>query len=215
MKYIAVLDYDHLDNGIFLTAMARSLARQDGVRPIIVHGESAYTERLIQTGMMREDARIRCIKDLNNRLVALFADQGVSTIGINGYQRSFIARENDTLRMDKTYFDQLPARPALLLSNIIANLDSGGQEVIPLDRYLEFLRSELQPDEIFIFANDENEPAGSTPELPNEISHDELSEELREKYIPGEFRNINIRFRLVTAEKFGNVPNLTASTLLT
>lgn len=214
MTYIAVLDYDHLDNGIFLTAMARSLARQDGVRPIIIHGESAYTERLIQTGMMREDARIRCIKDLNNRLVALFADQGVSTIGINGYQRSFIARENGTLRMDKSYFNRLPARPVLLLSNIVANVESGGQEVIPLDGYLEFLRSELQPDEIFIFATGENEPGGSTLELPSEISHDELSKELREKYIPGEFQNSNSRFRLVTAEKFGNLPNLTASTLL-
>ncbi len=74
MDYIAVLDYEHLDNGMFLTAFAKALSQQKS-RGIILHGDSEYTERLIQTGIMREEATIRAMKDLNHRLVALFADE--------------------------------------------------------------------------------------------------------------------------------------------
>lgn len=214
LNYIAALDYEHLDNGIFLTAVARSLAKQTGVRPVIVHGDSAYTERLIQTGMMRKDARLRCVKDLNNRLVGLFADQGVSTIAINGYQRAFIERRDGSLEIDKTYYDQLPIQPVLLLSNIIANRDNREQEVVPLDEYIDFLQSELQPDELFIFSGSESESPESFTEMASEISRKDLSSEFRNRYIPKEFHNFNTHFRLVTAEKFENVPDLTSMTLL-
>ena len=49
---------------------------------------SEYTDRLMQTGMMREDARKRAVMDLNRRLITLFADHGVSAIGLNGFQKN-------------------------------------------------------------------------------------------------------------------------------
>ena len=85
MDFLAILDYEHLDNGVFLTSFAKSLAQKEK-RGLIIHGDSEHTERIIQTGVMRDEARIRAIKELNHRLVALFADEGVSTIALNGFQ---------------------------------------------------------------------------------------------------------------------------------
>lgn len=64
-SFIAVLDHEHLENSIFLTSFAKSLAQLGDRKGIVIHGDSPYTDRLIQTGMMREDARLRAIKDLN------------------------------------------------------------------------------------------------------------------------------------------------------
>ena len=40
--------------------------------------------------MNHNNAIIRSIKDLNHRIVALLADNSVSGIGINGYQKNII-----------------------------------------------------------------------------------------------------------------------------
>ena len=114
--YIAVLDYDHLDNGLFLKTFANAIANHKE-RGLILHSDSQYTDRIIQTGVMREDARIRAIKDLNNRLIALFADEGISAIGLNGYQRELISMAGDDITIDVEQLNKLPDQPVLLLSS--------------------------------------------------------------------------------------------------
>lgn len=210
MKYIAVIDYDHLDNGVFLTSLARSLSQQQGnadLYPIIIHSDSKYTERIIQTGVMREEATVRSIKDLNNRLVALFADEGVSAIGINPYQRNVITRQDGSLTLNKSFLDTLPHQSVLLLSTLIQNADEGILEPLSLPQLATFLYNELQADELFLFSkSDESEIF--TDKSETNLSWQAMDPEFREHEIPDEFDNFGQPVRITTARDFNQLPNL-------
>lgn len=214
MQYLAALDYEHLDNGVFLTSLARAISRQQNVRPILIHSDSEYTERVIQTGVMRADARIRSIKDLNHRLIALLADQGVSTIGINSYQREFITLENDTLSLDKDYFNSLPRQSALLLSTLVFDKQSEKPVPVSLNRLASFLDNVLSPDEFFIFSASDTDELFSKEEKPPRMKWADLDQEYRETFIPQEFREFNSPLRLTTAREFDYIPNLEKTSLI-
>lgn len=195
MTYIAALDYEHLDNGVFLASLGKALGQQEGVRSIIVHGESAYTERLIQTGIMREEAQVRCIKDLNRRLVGLFADHGVATIGLNGYQKQLVAMKDGELTLDTAFIDRLPALPVLLLSNLVLDMATRQAVPCPLPRYIDFLSRELAADEIFLFSTrDLQQPGTEAPESGETI--------------PKDLKNLTVNARLTTPSAFANLPDL-------
>lgn len=211
MRYIAALDYDHLDNGVFLTTLARSLSQQgqdEDLNPIIVHSDSEYTERIIQTGVMRDEATIRSVKDLNNRLVALFADEGVSAIGINPYQRKFITLTDGKLQLDHSFLDTLPHQPVLLLSSLVYDTEKDEAVVIDLTRLMTFLCDELGPDQLFIFSkSDEAEVFTDSPSQKN-LRWDNLDESFRKSQIPDDFVDLNYTVRLTTARDFNQIPNL-------
>ncbi|PAU95795.1 hypothetical protein CK503_01675 [Aliifodinibius salipaludis] len=211
MKYIAAVDYDHLDNGVFLTSLARSLSQQQGnadLRPIIIHSDSEYTERIIQTGVMRDEATIRSIKDLNNRLVALFADEGVSAIGINPYQRNLITLQNGTLKLDHSFFDTLPSQSTLLLSTLIQNDDKDQIESLSLPRLVTFLQKELETDELFLFSKSDESEIFTDKKTETDISWDTMDSEFRKQQIPDEFNNFNHPVKIATARDFNQLPNL-------
>jgi hypothetical protein len=211
MKYIAALDYAHLDNPIFLTTLARSLSQQQkksGVRSIILHSDSAYTERVIQTGVMRDEARIRAVKDLNHRLVALFADEGISTIGINPSQRNFITLSEGQLKMDHSFLDHLSRQPVLLLSTLVQNVDAKLPAVFDLAKMASFLADELRADELIIFSkSDESEIFTNTDQV-DEMNWKTLDDSFRETRIPDEFAHLNRPIRLTSARDFNQVPDL-------
>lgn len=211
MKYIAALDYDHLDNGVFLTTLARSLSQQQAKeesRPIIVHSNSKYTERIIQTGVMRDEATIRSIKDLNNRLVALFADQGVSTVGINPNRRKMITRKNGVLSLDHSFFDTLPRRSVLLLSTLIHNIDTGKIEVLSLPKLVSFLDKELGVDQLFIFSKSDKSEIFTADLQQKQMYWESLEEGFIENQIPNEFIQFNTPVILTNARDFNQIPNL-------
>jgi len=139
--YLALLDYNHLDNTLFLTAFAKALAQHGNRKGIIVHGDSSHTERLIQTGMMRQDAQKRAVRDLNRRMIGLLADEGVSAIGLHGEQKELIRNESGTLVLDHKQLKKLPEIPVLLLSNLVA--DAGSTSMVPLEKLGPFLAQEL------------------------------------------------------------------------
>lgn len=214
MQYLAALDYKHLDNGVFLSTFARAISRQNNVRPIIIHGESEYTERVIQTGVMREDAVVRSIKDLNHRLIALLADQGVSTIGINGYQRELITLENDTLSLDKDYFDQLPSQSALLLSTLVLDKEKGAPAPVKLQKLASFLQEELSVDELFIFSASDSDELFTKEKKPSEMKWNSLDDTYLDEFIPQEFCRFNRPLRLTTAREFDSIPELDKTSLI-
>lgn len=207
MDYIAVLDFEHLDNGLFLTAFAKAVASHKGARGIVLHGESEYTERLIQTGMMREEARIRAIKDLNHRLVALFADQGVAAIGLNSFQRGLISEYESGLAVDIHQIQSLPEVPLLLLSNLIQTGESGKPAPYPLAPLAFLLRKSLEIDEIFIFSLDDRDEIIKCTESDG-ISVSDLDPGYVERVIPTEFRNSDQTVRITTASAFASYPDL-------
>ena len=210
MDFIAVIDFEHLDNGVFLTAFSRSLAQLKDKRGLIIHGDSEYTNRLIQTGMMREDAVIRAAKDLNHRLIALFADNGIATIGLNGYQRSLIKQSSGSLIFDDAQFKKLPHQPMLLLSNLVSAESGTTPLPIPLAEYASFLKKSTGADDILVFNLDDRSEF-IKQDQPEEVLYKSLSPQVIERQIPEEFRGKKIDFRLLSANSLSNYPAKTGS----
>jgi hypothetical protein len=202
MDFIAVLDYEHLDNGMFLTAFARSLARKKS-RGIIIHSDSEYTDRLIQTGMMREDAQLRSIKDLNHRLIALFADQGVSAIGINGYQKSLITMGSDGIKIDSKQIGQLPEYPMLLLSSLAYHPGKHKPVPLKLSELSISLKNTLSVNMVTVFSIKDSSSILNEG-FPKQLIPNETEPEFRQKYIPESFHNVEETVLLTTADAFGH-----------
>ena len=213
MPYIAVLDYEHLDNGLFLNAFAKSLAQHENPG-IIIHSDSKYTERIIQTGVMRTDARIRAMKDLNHRLIALFADHGVAAIGLNGYQKGMIRISTDEgLQIDSEQFRNLPPQPAMVISALAEIENSNQPEPVPLAEFAGMLKSALQLDDIFVFSAKENSEV-IKQDFPEKVSWDKSDSEFRNEQLPAEFRDSDLKLRLTTAGSFAKYPDLSESTYI-
>ena len=217
MRYLAALDHEHLDNGVFLTSLARSLAEQqknEDISPIIVHTDSAYTERIIQTGVMRDEATTRSLKGLNKRLVTLFADQGVSTIGINPYKKNFITLQDGTLSLDRSFLQDLPSRPVLLLSTLVQDLDQDKKVFVPLSKMFRFLSETLETDERFIFSKSDEAEIFTHPHNPQTMRWSSMESSFREKQIPDELEDIDIRVRLTSARDFNQLPEVKNTILI-
>lgn len=200
MNFLAVLDYEHLDNGMFLTAFARSLARQEK-SGIIIHGDSEYTDRLIQTGMMRKDARLRAIRDLNNRLVALFADEGVSTIGLNGHQKSLLRYRDDEIIVDENQFNRFPSQPMLLISGLAEVHSNPFPKALSLPHLALSLQNSLGIDEITIFSTDERSNIVKG-DFPMELIPGKSDSVFLEKHVPESFHRFGHKVTLTTADEF-------------
>lgn len=151
MKYIAILDYHHLDNGMFMKSFAESFSAQKACQAIILHGDSPYTERLLQTGILRNDAVLRSTKDLNNRIIALLADNGVSGIGINGYQRDIITRNSGSITINKEWINNRPRGTHLVLSNLVKDQKNEKIIPVPLNELATILSKELKADAVIYF----------------------------------------------------------------
>lgn len=213
MDYIAVLDYEHLDNGLFLSAFAKAVAKHKK-RGIIIHGESKYTERLIQTGIMRDEATVRAIKDLNHRLVALFADEGVSTIGVNGYQRSLIKETDGFFEIDVEQFQKFPEHPTLLISSLIDSDESDQPKPISVATLAYELKKGLNIDDVILFSTAEGGDI-IKQDLPAELSRKSPSDpNFIEKHVPKDFHDIDYKVTLTTARDFTNYPLLKNATAI-
>ncbi len=207
MQYLAALDYEHLDNSMFLTVLAPSISKQGQTQPIILHAGSAYTERILQTGVLRDDAQIRGQKDLNHRLVALFADQGVSAVGINGHQRKLIKLKNDKLRMDVQFFNRLPQQSVLVLSSLVWNVSDSKPAAISLTRLSRFLQKKMEIEKLFIFSKSDKKMMESDEKLMKK-NWDDLSESFKKEHLPEEFQEYKNSLYLTSARSFQFLPEM-------
>ncbi|WP_340102944.1 hypothetical protein [Rhodohalobacter sp. 8-1] len=206
IDYIAVLDHDHLDNGLFLKTFANALAKHQH-RGLIIHSDSQYTDRIIQTGVMRDDARKRAIKDLNNRLIALLADEGVSAIGLNGYQRELISMTNGNISVDVEQLKKLPEQPVLLLSSLIYSHDSQQPVSAPLADVTASLQEALNVEHTFLFARSDDSEL-IKKELPESLEDVPDEKEFLQNNVPEEFQENTVSAKLISANDFRNYPNL-------
>jgi len=203
MQYVAALDHEHLDNGVFLTSLAKSISQQKDTRPILIHGDSEYTERVMQTGVMRGEATLRSIKDLNHRLITLFADQGISAIGINGYQRNFITKDGEDLKLDASFFEGLPSQPLLLISTLVWDTQRETPVPMGLAEMGIFLRSKLKAEQLFAFSSSEKDEI-FVSDKPRELTWNNLPEHFAKEHLPKEFHRFNKSLRLANARDFHN-----------
>ncbi|MBO6570968.1 hypothetical protein GYB29_12750 [bacterium] len=202
--YVALIDFDHLDHPVFLKSLAQSLSAHKTRKGILIHGDSEYTNRLMQTGMMREDARERAIMDLNHRLVSLFADHGVSTIGLQGFQKELIQKTESGLQLNKKVFDGLPYSPMLLISSLIS--DGEGRTYIPPTELAEFLVQELKDHELVLFSQDHDSDIFTQNSNAKEVKWSELSDEFKEKNLSEEQLQITNPAILTTGISFSGWP---------
>jgi hypothetical protein len=204
-QYVALLDFEHLDHSVFLKSLAQSLSAHKTRKGILIHGDSEYTNRLMQTGMMREDARKRSIMDLNHRLVALFADHGVSTIGLHGYQKELITKKDGKLSLNRKVYDELPDSPLLLISSLV-NSDDNSEYITPVE-LAEFLTKELDNHELVIFSQDHNSDIFTTSDEEKNLKWDQLSTSFKEKHLSDEQLKIQNSVILTTGMSFSEWPN--------
>lgn len=210
-SFIAVLDHEHLENSIFLASFAKSLAQLGDRKGIVIHGDSPYTDRLIQTGMMREDARLRAIKDLNKRLIGLFADQGIATIGIHGFQKGLIARRENDIEVDTKALNAFHSSPNLLLSNLI---EENGETVhLPLPEFTRSIKQNIEESEILLFSKNEKDEI-LISDSRSEFSWSDIPESFAKESIPDEFQNFGHSVKITTATDFANWPNLKKVTFI-
>lgn len=207
MQYIVAIDHDHLDDGMFLSDLARAITQHNNTRSIILHGDSEYTERVIQTGVMRDEAEIRSQKDLNHRLVALFADEGISAVGMNGYQRNSIIIENDKLKLNKKFFNRLPDQSALILSTLVWDVNKSAPVPISLPKMSFFIQKKLDVNKLFSFNKSDDDFDAADKEEENK-DWATLSDHFANKYLPDEFHGFNRPLTLTTARDFRLWPNL-------
>jgi hypothetical protein len=205
ISFIAVLDHEHLENSIFLTSFAKSLAKLGGRKGIVIHGDSPYTDRLIQTGMMREDARLRAIKDLNKRLIGLFADQGVPTIGLHAFQKGLIQKINGTLELDIDKLNALHDVPNLLISNLVE--ENGEATYVSLPEFTRSISAKLNETEILLFSKNEKDEI-LVSDSKTQLSWDSLPSDFANESLPKEFNDFGDPVKITTATDFANWPNL-------
>lgn len=125
-----ILDRANLDNALFLKTFAESIKKINPGKSIIVHGDSAYTDRIIQTGQLRETAIQRSIQDLNHRLVTFFADYGIACIGINGFQKEIVQYLDGEIKVKTNEIERLPEKTVIVLSSLAHN--KSDNKFIPL-----------------------------------------------------------------------------------
>lgn len=212
IDYIAVIDHDHLDNGLFLSSFAKAIAAHKH-RGLILHSDSAYTDRIIQTGVMREKARVRAIKDLNHRLIALFADHGVSAIGLNGYQREMISISEQKIEVDVNKIKKLPDQPVLLISSLIYSAKEQKPVSGSLALVARALKRSLNIEDLFLFTRNVDDEI-IKKELPVSISEAENSAEFIKMSVPVEFQDELIEGMLTTALEFQKYPDVKNATKL-
>ncbi len=153
--FICVLDYENLDNPLFLKSFAETLKKVSPEQCIILHADSAYTDRIVQTGVMRHEAQLRSIQDLNHRLITFFADYGLPCIGINGFQRGTVEiEENNRININATFINSLPKRTYLVLSSLGLHQSSQKIRPIPLPILIQEVSVQLGIEPIYVFDTD-------------------------------------------------------------
>lgn len=225
MSYIAVLDYENLDNGIFLQSFAEAISRhpQPG---LILHGDSEYTERILQTGVMRDEATRRAMKDLNLRLVALLADAGVPAISMHGYHKDAICQDQSGTLHVRPEILSHPPGTAMVLSALTGwvSPDGVGEQIstrkkgevgkdslappvpVKLPVLASVLSEQLKIKQIILFSQAKNADFIKT-DLPETISrqHDRM---FLEQHISDAFIESDVPVCLATTERFGRFDDL-------
>lgn len=194
--FIAVLDYKNLDNPLFLKSFAQALTKIPNSNSIIVHGDSDYTNRIIQTGVMRDEAMVRSTKDLNHRIVTFLADFGIACIGINGYQREMIVSKDGKTQINHSLLDKIPPNTLVVLSNLIRD-EQGQFRAYSLPELTEQISSERKFEDIYVFSTSDSDHLFTKNE-GNESEVIKLSDFFKHDYsnaLPSEFKKMAINFK--------------------
>ncbi len=154
--FICVLDHKNLDNPLFLKSFAETLKKVNPERCVIIHADSPYTDRIMQTGVMRDTAQLRSIQDLNHRLITFFADYGLPCIGINGFQRGTVTIDPSAdISVNTDFIKSLPKKTYLVLSSLALEISTQKTQYIPIIKFVQEVSDQLGIESIYLFTTDE------------------------------------------------------------
>lgn len=207
MQYIALLDYHHLDHSFFMKLFAESMALQKDCSGIILHGDSAYTDRLIQTGMLREDAVVRSTKDLNHRIIALLADNGIAGIGVNGYQKNIIRRKGEQLIVHNKWIEERPPGTHLVISNLVMDESQQMPVPVPLNNMAATLSKQLDCDTIILFPNNDTDDFVIRNDILLSAKNKSNNEKELSHRIPDDLKPLPDYCYLCSTMDFGKLPD--------
>ncbi|MDR9388400.1 MAG: hypothetical protein RI513_05300 [Balneolaceae bacterium] len=130
---ITTLEPAHLDHPMFMKQFATEMRTGlQGKRLLVLHGDSSFTEETIQQGIPREEAANQTARQLNRRLVALLADEGVSALGITLAQRGFTTYDetmDPPFWVNESAWRRLPAIPVICCATLVAKPAQDGTNV--------------------------------------------------------------------------------------
>ena len=189
IMHLICIDYKNLDNPLFLKSFAETLRQMGPARTLIVHADSAYTDRIVQTGIMREQARVRSLQDLNNRLVTFLSDAGVVCVGLNAFQRGFITRSDQKLHLKASILDGFPPRTHIVLSSLIQDIDLDTKVMLPLPELVNLLREQLPITSAGVFSPSEKDhiTISGASNTPGNVFFGKKEHEAILSQIPAEF----------------------------
>lgn len=204
MDYLLVIDHQHLDEPVFLKSLANALGQVSNKQGLIVHGDSSYTERIVQTGVMSDEAKKRSIKDLNIRLIALFADSGISAVGLNGYQQEIIRKADDDWKIKVDYLNSFPAGVNVVLSTLIASDNELTPEAVSLAEMIDHLASNLKFREVIVFTKNDAEElrASEHSDLPVYTNNRETGQKLIDAHLPEELHQMKTPCIIASTQNF-------------
>lgn len=208
MLILALLDREHLDNGPFLKSLSVALSRLKGVRILFIHSDSDYTDRVMQLGVMREEAVNRSTRELNRRLSSLFTDEGSSCVGLNGYQKDCLVRSGGSLLVDSGYLAQILTHSHMILSNMVSDRDNGETGFTEPARLAAALHKALKPDHFIVFSLKED---GSPLNGMGNTDHSQIcraDDERIATLVPAEIRDAEINFLLTGLRQFASLPDV-------
>ncbi len=210
MNYILLLDHYHLDEPVFLKSLAQTLGTVKNKKGILLHADSSYTERIVQTGVLTEDARRRSMKDLNNRLIALLADHGISAVGLNGYQRDIIRKAGQEWQIKTDYLRSFPDGVSLVLSCLVADEnDPDNPNPAELKDVGPALARNLNIDKLIAFTSRDAAEVFATNESPLPFSTDDsaIESSIVEDHLPEELRSIEYKLTVTSTQQLGDLLN--------
>lgn len=152
-SFILILDREHLEQPLFMKLFAQKLHPFKNNRLLIIHSDSEYTQRLIENGAEPKKAKERAIKEINQKLVSLLADNGIPALGFHGFHRNTVVKsKSGSFQVDSTLLKNHPSSVALLFSTLISDEEAQTTSFIEPAELALLLKNELNYDDIFAFA---------------------------------------------------------------
>lgn len=182
MRALILIDYVHLDNALFMKSLAQEVSRiRDKHELILIHGTSPYQERLKAAGYEHNKARLRSSKELNRRLIALLADEGVAAVGVHAFQRELFSRDSEEnhLVVNEKALNSLKLTSTLVLSNV-GQIDDESYDLLSISEMADALLKQSDFEYCFTFPASEKMNVDLPEKLDQAAKLNLLSEELLE-----------------------------------
>jgi|GEM_PF-4334721 hypothetical protein len=204
MRALILIDYIHLDNALFMKSLAQEIGRiNDKHEVMLIHGTSPYQERLKAAGYEHNKARLRSSKELNRRMIALLADEGVAAVGIHAFQRSLFSRDNKSkqLMVNTETLKTMNLTSTLVLSNV-GQIREDSYDLLSISEMAEALLRQTDYEYCFTFPATEK----MNVDLP-----DKLDQASRLNLLPEELLDYECDARMINVKDISKLDNFSVS----